>query len=147
MADQLHPPETDKKFLRHQFYAAVAAVSSANAQAVGTIGKKLDTLALKYEAVHDIVQNSETRTKTLIKAAIFIWAVFGGAVGWYIARYAEHYDAFIDRVNVLEKKQTADEPDIAKIKDLSDKLESVKRIATESQRQLDEIQAKQGRTK
>ncbi len=142
MLDPVKPPKNDELIERQQFYAIMAVSTQQNSRAIGSIGEKLDILAVKYEKVHETVQASETRNRTLIRTAIFIWAVASGGVSWILERYIDHADQSTTKIEVLEKRVTAAEPEVAKIKDLTDKLESMKRLNAEMQRQLDAVDAR-----
>ena len=137
--EPIRPPKNDEIIERQQFYATVAITIQTNDRAIQTIGGKLDDLATRYDRVHETVHASETRNKTLIKTAVIIWAVVGGAVGWYLERSIDKFEQFVDRVNLIEKKQSSDETDVAKIKDIADKVDSLKRINGEIQRQMDDL--------
>jgi hypothetical protein len=142
MNEPVLAPRSDDLIDRQQFYATVAIICQSNNSAIKTIGGKYDDLAQRYERVHETVHASETRNKTLIKTAIVIWAIVGSGIGYYLEHSIEKFDAFVDRVNLIEKTTTAMKPDVDKIRDMSDKVDAMKRITIDLQRQLDDTQSR-----
>lgn len=135
-------PNNDDPISRHQFYATVSSKVENSENAIGTIGDKLDKLSSEYTKVYDLVKASETRNKTLITAAVVVWALIGGSVGYYVQRSVASSDSFNGRFDALERKSTVWELEFDKRRDLPDRLEATKRIVVDVQRQLDELEVK-----
>lgn len=140
--DTLEAPKNDEAIPRHQFYATVAAKIGFTANGLKVIGAKLDTLAKDYSTIHDLIQANSTRNKTLITAAVVVWAIMSGAAGWYIQRSVASFDQFTNRVETIEKKTTAWETDSEKRRDLPERVEAIRRMVIETQRQFDELEAR-----
>lgn len=135
-----NPPRNDDVIDRHQFYAAISKDTDSLANGVAVIGSKLDGLASAYNEVHDTVQASETRNKTLITVVTVVWIVIGGAVGWYVQRMVGNSDRFTQRFEEVEKKTTAAEAILEKQRDLPERVEAIKRTTADTQRRIDELE-------
>jgi hypothetical protein len=140
METKLKPPDSDNEVDRHKFYTAITIFLGINQNATETIGKKLDTLTDSYDTVHDIINASETRNKTMISGAVFLWAVISGMAGWYVERTVANFDKFMARFDVVERKMQTWEPELDKIKDLPEKQAALARRIEDMQRQLFELE-------
>ena len=142
MATKTDLPRNDELIERHQFYARLAAAQDNNSHDLDGIGKKVTDLVKSHEHVRDTVKGAGTTVRTIVGAAVFIWTLISGIVGWYVQKTMSNYEVFADRVTVLERKVNILENDNDKRKDLPDKVDAVKRLLIEHQRQLDDIEAR-----
>ena len=134
------PPKDDTMLVRHQFYTGVAKDLENYTNGTTVIGEKLDTLNKNYLLVHDLTQHNETRNKTLIMVAIVVWSILGGGIGWYVQRAVAGNDRVIERIDIMEKKVLVLEADMTKQRELPERVDSLKRLVIETQRQLDDIE-------
>jgi hypothetical protein len=136
------PPKNDEVIERHQFYSSIAKdVNSCN-RANAAIGEKLDTLAINYNLIRDITKASETRNKTLISAAVVVWAIIGGSVGVYVQRSVAASDKLMSRLEATEKRLASIDTMVENNKDLPAAVDTQRRGLADVRRQLDDMEVK-----
>ena len=138
----LAPPRTDELIERHQFYATITGHTVRNVQDIDGIGKKIIVFNENFDIVRDEVKATSTRNRTIITAAIVIWALISSVIGIYIQRGMAGADQLLSQVELLSKKSLLMETIIEQRKEMPGQIDALKRSVNEHQRLLDEISLK-----
>lgn len=143
----INPPTTDETIPRHQFYASLAATVATNSSDIDGIGKKIVKLTEANDKVKEVLATNATRNKTLISAVVVMWTLLGGSITVYVNRSIANIDTMGTRITELEKKAEASNPNTAKIGELVARMDAMKNIVSEQQRQIDVVRAEASENK
>lgn len=102
--EAIPPPSSDEPLARHQFYTNISCNLHETNGDVDGIGKKVNNMYIKLDAIGDKVKEYATRGNTIITCVSVLWFMLGGGLTMYVKSVIESANKTIETVRSLENR-------------------------------------------